>query len=290
MTPHPTAPSAGGVVAGTYLRSLRHDRQLPLSYAAEIIGGGYAMAREIETGYLIPDEAMVEDLLRAYGVVGEHHAQALMSLIRDATKGRFACHDGGPGWLSRLRACEGSASTIVAYSAWFIPGILHTPAYAALWRSVQFGAHTPTASETSARVLPAAPGKHITVLLDESVLLRAIGGPTVMADQLAHVLETVDSGDVRVRIVPMSAPLVVPPGTLSELSLTRQRLYVEEAHGVVYSTGPDESPLRNSILEHAFQVSLSPENSLARVHAAQRSFASAAAAAPAPHTAHRNAE
>lgn len=293
MTPHPTGPSAGAVAAGTYLRSLRQDRQLPLSRAAEIISGDETAretAREIETGYLIPDEVVVEDLLRAYGIVGEHQTQALMVMFRDPAAGRFAYHDGGPGWLARLTACERSAHTLLTYSAWFIPGMLHTRAYAALWRTAQSGSHTPTTAETTARVLPSSPGKQITVLLDESVLKRSIGGPTLMADQLAHVLETVARGYVQVRIVPISAPLVVPPGTLSEFSLTRQRLYAEEPHGAAYSTGPEHSLLRRRILELALQASLSVRDSHEQLRAAQNDFASSAADVASRRTSRRDSE
>ena len=270
---------AGALVAGTYLRTLRQDQGLPLSRTADILDESYATAREIETGILLPDEVMVHALLNAYGVTAHHPAQVLMRLLYDAAEGREVSYDGGPGWLSRLSACERAAHAIVTFSAWFIPGFLQIPGYATLWRSVQHGGHPPSKAESADRHLPAHRGKTVTVLLDESVLMRAIGGPVLMRDQLTHVLESATDGSIRVRIVPLTAPLVVPLGTLSELFLSRQRLYVQEVQGAIYSAGQQHGAARHRTLEAALAHSLSPKSSLARLREARDAFASTAAPA-----------
>lgn len=280
-TPEDLAP-AGALVAGTYLRTLRQEQGLPLSRTADILSEPCATAREIETGNLCPDEVMVDALLKAYGVTAPHHAQVLMRLLDDAARGQEVTYDGGPGWLSRLSACERAAHALVTYSAWFIPGFLQIPAYAAVWRSVQHGGHPPSRAEAAARRLPAHCGKTMTVLLDESVLMRAIGGPVLMRNQLTHVLEAATDGSIRMLIVPLAAPLVLPLGTLSELFLTRQRLYVQEVQGAIYSTGHNHGAARHRFLEAALNNALSPKASLARLREARDAFAAAAAAVRIP--------
>ncbi|MFC3548499.1 Scr1 family TA system antitoxin-like transcriptional regulator [Nonomuraea ferruginea] len=45
----------------------------------------------------------------------------------------------------------------------------------------------------------------LSVILDESVLLRHIGGPEVMAEQLRYLLDMMARPYITVRIVPLSA-------------------------------------------------------------------------------------
>ncbi|MFD7919636.1 Scr1 family TA system antitoxin-like transcriptional regulator [Streptomyces sp. NPDC059740] len=269
---------AGALVVGTYLRTLRQEQGLPLSRAADILSEPSATVREIETGNLCPDEVMVQALLKAYGATERHHAQVLMRLLDDAARGQEVSYDAGPGWLSRLSACERAAHALVTFSAWFIPGLLQIPAYATLWRSLQHGGHPPSRAETAARRLPAHCGKTMTVLLDESVLMRAIGGPVLMRDQLTHVLASATDGSIRVLIIPLASPLVLPLGTLSELFLTRQRLYVQEVQGTTYSTGHSHGAVGHRFLEAALDNALSPKVSLTRLREARDAFAAAAAA------------
>jgi len=48
-------------------------------------------------------------------------------------------------------------------------------------------------------------GLRLEVVLDEAVLRRSVGGPQVMADQLARLLETARLGQVRLQVLPFSA-------------------------------------------------------------------------------------
>jgi hypothetical protein len=111
------------------------------------------------------------------------------------------------------------------------------------------------------------------LVLDESVLLRSIGGPLVMADQLDELMKLMNRPNFTARIVPLAAGaqlatlnpfIVIDLGDEENAILYREAYLVDE---VVQA--PDKIRLYRGRFEDLWHAALSPEQSmeLIREHA-----------------------
>ncbi|QNP63413.1 helix-turn-helix domain-containing protein [Streptomyces genisteinicus] len=112
-------------------------------------------------------------------------------------------------YFEAARQLEQQATVIREFALSYVPGILQTEAYARAVLQVSF---PPRSEEECDRLVvtrlkradiledPVTPV--VSVLLDESVLRRPIGGPAVMAEQIDHLLHLVESTRIRVHVLP----------------------------------------------------------------------------------------
>lgn len=172
---------------------------------------------------------------------------------------------------------EQQATMIREFALSFIPGILQTERYA---RAV-LGTSFPPVSEQEcdrlvvtrldrAKILEDPVRPVVWALLDEAVLRRVVGGPEVMAEQLRHVVALVESGRVRVHVLPLS--LGFHPLLESMLTL----LWFEDQPPVAYSEGvgmgkvhdsPSMVHQLQSRYDHALSDALPLKESLALLRA-----------------------
>nr|WP_127893810.1 helix-turn-helix transcriptional regulator [Streptomyces sp. S10(2018)] len=112
-------------------------------------------------------------------------------------------------YFEAARLLEQQAVMIREFALSFVPGILQTERYARAVLSTSF----PPVSEEEcdrlvvtrlerAKVLDDPVTPVVWALLDEAVLRRAVGGPEIMAEQVAHLVGLVESGRVRVHVLP----------------------------------------------------------------------------------------
>ncbi|MGW6356560.1 helix-turn-helix domain-containing protein [Streptomyces sp. NPDC055092] len=109
---------------------------------------------------------------------------------------------------------ERQATVIRTYAPKLVPGMLQTEAYA---REVLQSGFPPKTDEerdsllvtrlARARVLDDFKSPVTWFLLDEAVLRRPVGGPTVMCEQLRHIVEFGESRRIRVHVLPFSVGL-----------------------------------------------------------------------------------
>jgi len=113
-------------------------------------------------------------------------------------------HDSG--WFDQFLRYERRAKSIRDYEALVIPGLLQTPDYA---RALLIAGGVPDVEAAvnkrmeRQRVLDRDPASRLSVLLDEGVLSRPVGGKAVMREQLAHLLKMSERPNVSVRVVPL---------------------------------------------------------------------------------------
>jgi transcriptional regulator with XRE-family HTH domain len=112
-----------------------------------------------------------------------------------------------PTWFEDWLEAERNAHTLRIWQPLIIPGLLQTAEYArALFLAV--GADDAKADELVTvrmerqSILSVAEPPHVVAVLDESVLRRLVGSPTVMCDQLTHLGEVAERPNVSVEIVP----------------------------------------------------------------------------------------
>ncbi len=257
------------------LRRLREEAGLNHSEVAHRLEWSPSKLSRIENGQSRVNAGDVIDLLGVYGITDETTREALIQLAREARR---------RGWWTRYTDVLGSgtyigleaeASTIHTYESQFVPGLLQTEDYA---RAVISGGQVRPDPEAVERRLAARMARQelfsrpeppeIWAVLDESVILRPVGGPAVMRDQLRHLIEvtTRPNAIVTLQVLPlsvgahpgMSGPFVIlgfqnpkdPP--MIHLETATDGLYLEEPpdierytlrfnHLVARALGPNES-------------------------------------------------
>jgi transcriptional regulator with XRE-family HTH domain len=116
-----------------------------------------------------------------------------------------------PPWLGHLAAQEQAAAEIRAFEPVVIHGLLQTADYATAVECVGPFSDFEVAEKVQVRlarqaVLDRAPDPlMLSVILDESVLLRPAGSDAVMTAQLDHLAELAERSNVTIQVMPLSA-------------------------------------------------------------------------------------
>lgn len=187
-----------------------------------------------------------------------------------------------PDWFRPFVEHEARATTIHVYEPQVITGLLQTEEYA----YAVIRARKPEAPDEIIRrdvaarmqrqeILAREKPPRLWVILDEAAIRRVIGGPTVMRDALAHVLDIAESPKVTVQVLPFSAG--EHPATNGSLFLLGKRpeaAYCEGHTTARLITDPDEY----AECEHAFEllqsVALSGPASLDLIRKAMEEYGS----------------
>lgn len=195
---------------GKRLRELRNQHDLTVEDVAEKLLCSATKISRLETAARRPSLRDVRDLCSLYGV-NESTAAELMSLARGARE---------QGWWTQYEdlkldpylGLEQVATTITSYTMYYIPALLQTEEYTneiiktiapkmdpnVLLQRIEVRMRRQERLEDDDR-------PSYNVLLDEAVLHRSVGGPTIMAAQLRKVLDAVLNRKVTVQVVPFNA-------------------------------------------------------------------------------------
>jgi transcriptional regulator with XRE-family HTH domain len=227
-------PTAGPLdFFGAEVRRWRTAAGLSQEQLGQKVGYSGAQVGKVETSERAPSQDFAEGCDRALPSAGGLFGR-LYQLAR-----RW---DGGyPAWFAQWVEAERRAASLRTWEPLLIPGLLQTPDYArALFLAWQ-GADSDDKLDqlVSARIerqaifqRPSPPS--LWAVLDEGVLRRCIGSPTVMHDQLVHLLTVSNRSTIRVQIVPAEVGAHV--GLLGALSMAT----FENAPGIVYLESPDQ--------------------------------------------------
>ena len=118
-----------------------------------------------------------------------------------------------PGWLGHYASLEQSSSELRTFEPLVVPALLQTADYAA---AVERRHHQPVTEETIASrvearlarqtVLDRDPSPLVLMsVIDEAVLSRDYGSPSMMRSQLDHLLALSDRPTIEIRIMPLAA-------------------------------------------------------------------------------------
>ncbi len=192
------------------LRKLRETRNLTLDDAAAGVDLAKSTLSRIETAQITARPVVVRALLARYEVGGTE-ADRLLQLARDAGKRGWwrAYADVLSNQYADYIGLENEASAIRNFEPQFVPGLLQTEQYA---RAALTGVHRAASEqEVDRRVqvrlarqprLRARPELCFSVIMDESVLRRPVGGDAVMADQLRRLLAAMRLPNVALQVLP----------------------------------------------------------------------------------------
>ncbi|MFD4576171.1 helix-turn-helix domain-containing protein [Streptomyces sp. NPDC058417] len=275
------APTLLKMLVGVQLAGMREDAGLAQEQAARRLGFSPAKLSRIEAGKgrRPPTENDVRALLALYGAE-EYEASVLLQLLRQAGEpGWWQRYDKRlmPEWFDRLVGLQEAATAIRTFEIQYVPGLLQVPAYTRA--VVERGLPSAPAREIERRVelrtrrtrllaRPDAP--RLWAVVDESVLLRVLGGPGVMRDQLAHLVEMAALPHVTVQIVPLDVTHASAPG----IPVTYLRfggsdlpdvVYLEQIRSAQFLEDRDETEEYRVTLDRLADEALNPRESLARL-------------------------
>ena len=210
------------------LRRLRTDARLPLEEVASRLKWPASKVSRIENRQVGISTRDLRRLLDLYEVTGPVYRDELLEMARRATERGWWQSYGGvvPVALGNLIGLETEAATIRTYEPELVPGLLQTADYARA--VIRAGRPGDTAQEIDRRVevrlerqevlgrTDPTPPK-VSVVLNEGVLARRVGGAEVMRAQLEHLTRERDRANIIIQILPFSSgahPAMVGPFTM----------------------------------------------------------------------------
>jgi transcriptional regulator with XRE-family HTH domain len=182
---------------GCELRRYRSAAGLSQERLGEIVNYTGALVGIIETAKRTPTRDFAERCDAALNTEG-----ALIRLWPLVNRGVF------PSWFRGFVELEATATSILSLSMQLVPGLLQTEGYA---RAVMLaGRHSNIDELVDARldrqrILSRPHPPLLWVVLDEAVLRRRVGSPTVMREQLKRLLEVASSARIVVQVLPFNA-------------------------------------------------------------------------------------
>ncbi|AEV83301.1 XRE family transcriptional regulator [Actinoplanes sp. SE50] len=239
---------------GAHLRALRLAGGLSREKAGYVIRASESKISRMELGRVGFKERDIVDLLKLYGVTDRSEHERLVALAREASAPSWwhSYADVLDTWFQNYLDLEQAAELIRTYEVQFVPGLLQTDAYA---RAVIRLGHGHADSSTVERraslrmqrqkVLRRPDGPRLWAVLDEAVLRRPIGGRAVLREQIATLIETCRSPNVRLQVVPFeSGGHAAAGGAFSILRFPHEELpdvvYIEHLTSALYLDRRDE--------------------------------------------------
>ncbi|MFE6667274.1 helix-turn-helix domain-containing protein [Streptomyces sp. NPDC057697] len=220
-------PTAAGLVLGAELRQLRTRCGLTATAAAKLINASTSKVSRLERAESPPDRRDVRELAAHYRANAAKTAE-LEELTRRALDpewcDRYSDYTGE--YMMRLIALESEARSLWTYESKLAPGLLQTSEYAR--RIITDGLRVSEGDQVEQRVALREERQRRffdqddpprgTFLLDESVLLRQVGTPQIMAGQLHKLESFIDRPGVTILFVPLNGAFVSNYNSMTHLA------------------------------------------------------------------------
>lgn len=262
---------------GSWLQSLREQAGKTQSQIAAQRRWDTSKVSRIETGRVRvhPSDLMI--LFEVYGVTDEVTRQEMLRLAERsrADPGGFVAANAvrlRPGGFLNF---ERDATAITVWEPNLVPGLLQTRRYA----SALYRVGMPQASEQDQearvkirldrqRLLDDGCQPSLTVVVDESVLHRQIGGREVHLEQLEQMGIRAQQSHVNFHVMPYVAsanPLPHGPATLLEFESAPDLnlVYLEGVAGDYYATKPKDYSLYRELIDQVVALALPTTESIA---------------------------
>jgi transcriptional regulator with XRE-family HTH domain len=260
------------------LRRLREAVKLTIEEVGEKLECSASKISRIETGHVGVTPRDARDLLDLYNVPPDQ-LEALVQLAREARqKGWW--HKYNEVFTGAFVGLESDASSLRAFQALLVPGLLQTEDYIRAviksirpnWAEAEVELRVAGRMERQ-RLLTAAEPPHYWAIIDEAVLRRTVGGPSVMHGQMLRLCEIATMPNVTLQIVPFDAGAHSSvEGPYLILGFPEQAdpdvVYVDTATGGVYLEEQADVQRYTLMFDHLRASALSPDDSLQMVSGA----------------------
>lgn len=221
---------------GARLRSTRETRGLTQEQLAGEMGYSSKHISAVETGRRVATLRFSRRTDVAFGLVGT--AETFEREWREMRQGSLL--EGFPEFLG----FEGRAAEIRIYEVGVIPGLLQTPEYTSAIAEGVLRRGTITQEQAEERVTVVAdrqasllrtPAPMVFVVLDESCILRPIGGPDVMEAQFDRLIRFAELPNSVLQIAPFTMgarrPFTLPITVLTMMDRSLMSYAESAQHG-----------------------------------------------------------
>lgn len=286
---------------GRRLIALRNRAGLTQEEAAHRLERARATLGRIEDGHesVRFRASDVEAMLDLYNATPEERKRLRLWTAETRNGGRRSWwHDYTeselPQWFGLYVSLEDSAQAISQYESELVPGLLQTRAYAEQITRMPPGYTDEEEIERRVSVrmerqslLTKTRAPHLSVVLNEAVLHRPVGGGTVMAEQLGHLLEVTQRASVSVRILPWSVGvhggmgastftlLDFPADPHTGEPLEPSLIYADTLTGAMYLSKPREVAAYRLVWDDLEKRALDQAESRRMISAALKGFSGA---------------
>lgn len=255
------------------LRALRLERGLTVDQVAEQLLCSPSKVSRMETGQRGATLRDVRDLCRIYGLTDPSQVDYLMGLVREA-KQQAWWQSYDLDYYATYVGLEQAAVTVCYYQSSIVPGLLQTPGYArGLHEGSMPAEYTPERADElievrirRQQVLNREPPLQLRVVLDEAVLHRVVGGPDVMAEQLAHFTVIAKRPNVTLQVIPFSAgahPAMENMFTIIEFeNVAPPVVYVEGLMGFLFLERGNDVARYTQVFKHLCEIALDPQETI----------------------------
>ncbi|MGC5037747.1 helix-turn-helix domain-containing protein [Streptomyces sp. DT190] len=197
---------------GATMRKLRSRTGMTLEEAGRLVGVSKATVSRYETTAGPVKWLVIEALCREYGAT-DAERRAVVNLAKSAKEqgwwSSFA--DSLPESMNLLLTLEDEAVRENHFCCVYVPGLLQTRAYST---ALQKANEVPLEAVEIERlvdirmkrqeILARPKPLHLWAILDESVIRRVVGSPTVMREQLDRLLEANESPHITLQVLPFA--------------------------------------------------------------------------------------
>jgi transcriptional regulator with XRE-family HTH domain len=249
--------------------------KMTIEQVAEALEWSSGKVSKIENARVSVMPRDVRRLLDVYGLTEGNEREMLLALARESRERGWWQQYGEavPEWFATYVGLEAEATTISAYQAEVVPGLLQTQRYAAaLHRAALMNAseeeierHVTVRMERQAR-LKQADAPQLWVVLNEAVIRRIVGERSIMHEQIVKLVEVSAAPKITIQVLPFSAGahasmdsafsiVAFDPPSDGEI------VYFEHPTCSLYLEKPEEVARYRLVYEHLRAASLSLDDS-----------------------------
>jgi transcriptional regulator with XRE-family HTH domain len=268
---------------GAMLRALRQEQGLTVEQVAERLLCSPSKVSRMETGQRGATLRDVRDLAKIYGLTDQAKVDSLMNLARAGRE---------HGWWQSYNldfatyvGLEEAAVSLSFYMPMLIPGLLQTPRYVRALHEADMQNYSPERVEAAVEVrlkrqqiLTRNPPLQLSVVLDEAVLHRVVGGPAVMGEQLDRLIAAGKLTNVTINVIPFTVGAHPAMDSLFEIldfgATAPQVVYVEGLMGYIYLDRAQDISRYAQVFDHLRSLALTSEESaglIAKIRAQYKS-------------------
>ncbi|MET8774735.1 helix-turn-helix transcriptional regulator [Nocardia sp. NPDC004654] len=204
-------PFALRFLIGHDLRVARERADKTQTEAAKLLGCAQSRINALETAKVQQQPDDVDRLLTFYGVEVAYRDRVTSLAGRaDQTIWWAPFRDVLPGWFKTFVGLEGLASRAFTYEPQLLPGQLQTAEYA----TALLDGHLRVPPIDVPQVVQARMARQrltdvdrplrLRAVIEECVLDRVVGGPSVMRAQLEHLVDLISLDNVELHVMPVT--------------------------------------------------------------------------------------
>jgi transcriptional regulator with XRE-family HTH domain len=254
------------------LRALRVAKGLTCQQVADALDWSISKVSRMETGVrgLFPDDVAA---MLGYLEAPAKLRDELLTLVREGEKLNWIQIGSGlPKHWKNLIRMENEATAIYNYEPLCVPGLLQTGDYA---RAVIAAGNRDLAEGAVDQLVRTRMGRQallsrleapmLTVMMDEMVLRRPVGGPGCMLGQLQHLVNVASRPRVEIRVVPFAVganPGLEGPMMIMEFDAQPTLVHVEIRSASGFLEEPTELRSAKVAWRGLLSMALSPEDSV----------------------------